>query len=132
LMGMRLANVSGNLMSLGAIDFGLVVDGAIILLENAVHHVAEERARLGRPLDRGERDAVVLRSALEVRSATAFGEMIIAPVYVPVLALEGVEGKMFRPMALTVLFALLGAFVLSLTLVPALASLLLSTTTVDA
>lgn len=131
LLGMRLANVSGNLMSLGAIDFGLVVDGAIILLENAVHHVAEERARLGRALDRSERDAVVLRSALEVRGPTAFGEMIIALVYVPVLALEGVEGKMFRPMALTVLFALLGAFILSLTFVPAVASLLLPSATAD-
>lgn len=130
-LGMRAAGVSGNLMSLGAIDFGLVVDGAIILLENAVHHLAEERTKLARPLDSAERDAVVLRSALEVRSATAFGEMIIALVYLPVLTLEGVEGKMFRPMALTVLFALLGAFVLSLTFVPALASLLLSRTTVD-
>jgi cobalt-zinc-cadmium resistance protein CzcA len=118
-------------MSLGAVDFGLVVDGAIILLENAVHHLAEERQQLGRPLEPAERNAVVERSALEVRSATAFGEMIIALVYLPVLTLEGVEGKMFRPMALTVLFALLGAFVLSLTFVPALASLLLSRTTVD-
>lgn len=130
-LGMRAAGVSGNLMSLGALDFGLVVDGAIILLENAVRHLAEERTRLGRELDRPERDATVLRSALEVRSATAFGEMIIAIVYLPVLTLEGVEGKMFRPMALTVLFALLGAFVLSLTFVPALASLLLSRRTID-
>jgi cobalt-zinc-cadmium resistance protein CzcA len=125
-IGMRQAGVSGNLMSLGAIDFGLVVDGAIILLENAIHHLADARARSGRPLDRSERDGVVLRSALEVRGATAFGELIIALVYLPVLTLEGVEGKMFRPMALTVVFALAGAFVLSLTLVPALASLLLS------
>ncbi len=129
--GMRLTGVSGNLMSLGALDFGLVVDGAVILLENAVHHIAEERSKLGRALEPKERDAVVLRSALEVRSATAFGEMIIALVYLPVLTLEGVEGKMFRPMALTVLFALLGAFLLSLTFVPALASLLLSSRTVD-
>lgn len=130
-LGMHAAGVSGNLMSLGALDFGLVVDGAIILLENSVRHIAEDRERLGRALDREERDAAVLRSALEVRSSTAFGEMIIALVYVPVLALEGVEGKMFRPMALTVLFALLGAFVLSLTFVPALASLVLSRSSVD-
>ena len=130
-IGMRIAGVSGNLMSLGAIDFGLVVDGAIILLENAVHHVSEERQRVGRPLSRAERDAVVLRSALEVRSATAFGELIIALVYLPILTLEGVEGKMFQPMALTVLFALLGAFVLSLTFVPALASLVLPAAAVD-
>ena len=130
-IGMRIAGVSGNLMSLGAIDFGLVVDGAIILLENAVHHVSEERQQKERPLSRAERDAVVLRSALEVRSATAFGELIIALVYLPILTLQGVEGKMFQPMALTVLFALLGAFVLSLTFVPALASLVLPAEAVD-
>ncbi|MEO6951653.1 MAG: CusA/CzcA family heavy metal efflux RND transporter [Polyangia bacterium] len=130
-IGMRMTGVSGNLMSLGAIDFGLVVDGAIILLENAIHHIAEERTRLGRPLARDERDDVVLRSALEVRSATAFGEVIIALVYLPILTLEGVEGKMFRPMALTVIFALAGAFIMSLTLVPALSSLILSRDTVD-
>lgn len=124
-IGMRALGISGNLMSLGAIDFGLVVDGAIILLENAVHHLAEASAARGRPLTRAERDEVVLHSALEVRGATAFGEVIIALVYLPVLTLEGVEGKTFQPMALTVLFALAGAFVLSLTLVPALASLLL-------
>lgn len=130
-IGMRYAGVSGNLMSLGAIDFGLIVDAAIILLENAVHHVSEERVSLGRSLSRAERDAVVLRSALEVRSATAFGEIIIAIVYVPILTLQGVEGKMFQPMALTVLFALLGAFVLSLTFVPAMASLVLPSAGID-
>ena len=130
-IGMRFAGVSGNLMSLGAIDFGLVVDGAIILLENAVHHLAARSQSLGRPLGRSERDAVVLHSALEVRGATAFGEVIIALVYVPILALQGVEGKMFHPMALTVLCALLGAFVMSLTFVPAMASLLLPAMTVD-
>jgi cobalt-zinc-cadmium resistance protein CzcA len=130
-VGMRAAGVSGNLMSLGAIDFGLIVDGAIILLENAVHHLAESRQRLGRPLAPRERDEIVLASALEVRGATAFGELIIALVYLPILTLQGVEGKMFEPMALTVLFALLGAFVLSLTFVPALASLVLPVATVD-
>ncbi|MCL2725569.1 MAG: CusA/CzcA family heavy metal efflux RND transporter [Polyangiaceae bacterium] len=129
-LGMHAAGVSGNLMSLGAMDFGLVVDGAIILLENSVHHLSEEREKLGRLLTSQERDVVVERSALEVRSSK-FGELIIALVYLPVLTLEGVEGKMFRPMALTVLFALLGAVVLSLTFVPALASLLLSRSTVD-
>lgn len=130
-LGMRLMGVSGNLMSLGAIDFGLIVDGAIILLENAVHHVSEERARLGRALTFKERDDVVLHSALEVRSATAFGETIIALVYLPILTLQGVEGKMFKPMAWTVLFALITAFVLSITFVPALASVALSRTTHD-
>lgn len=130
-IGMRALGISGNLMSLGAIDFGLVVDGAIILLENAVHHLADARASLGRPLTREERDDVVRRSALEVRGATAWGEAIIALVYLPVLTLQGVEGKTFQPMALTVLFALAGAFVLSLTFVPAVASLLLPTDAVD-
>jgi len=90
-----------------------------------VHHLSGECARLGRPLTRPERDAVVLRSAQEVRGATAFGEVIIGLVYLPILALEGTEGRLFRPMALTVLFALATAFVLSLTFVPALASLAL-------
>ncbi|MCG5053750.1 MAG: CusA/CzcA family heavy metal efflux RND transporter [Myxococcales bacterium] len=124
-IGMRQMGLSGNLMSLGAIDFGLVVDGGIILLENAVLHLSEATQRLGRSLTRAERDEIVQQAAVEVRSATLFGELIIALVYVPILALEGVEGKLFAPMALTVLFALAGAFVLSLTFVPALAALLL-------
>lgn len=125
-VGMRQLGLSGNLMSLGAIDFGLVVDGAIILLENAVLHLSEKATALGRTLSPSERDDVVLGAAVEVRSATLFGELIIALVYVPILTLQGVEGKMFRPMAITVLFALAGAFVLSLTFVPAMAAMLLS------
>ena len=125
-VGMWLGGVSGNLLSLGAIDFGLVVDGAIIIIENAQRHLAEKRKELGRALTDAERRAVVLDAAKEVRGATAFGEAIIALVYVPLLALQSVEGRMFRPMALTVIFALAAAFVLSLTLVPALASLVLS------
>jgi heavy metal efflux system protein len=125
-IGMRLTGVSGNLLSLGAIDFGLVVDGAIIIVENAVRRMAERREALGRVLTGEERQAEVLEAAREVRGATAFGEAIIALVYVPLLALESVEGRMFRPMALTVLFALGSAFVLSLTVVPAVASLLLA------
>ena len=121
-IGMRAMGISGNLMSLGAIDFGLIVDGALIIVENAVRHVAERTKQLGRPLTREERDEVVYRSAVEIRSAAAFGEIIIGVVYLPILALGGTEGKMFRPMAMTVLFALGGAFVLSLTLIPALAS----------
>ncbi len=124
-IGMWIGGVSGNLVSLGAIDFGLVVDGAIIIVENALKRLAHRRAELGRPLDDEERRAVVLEAAREVRGATAFGELIIALVYVPLLVLQSVEGRMFRPMALTVLFALGTAFVLSLTLVPALASLFL-------
>lgn len=124
-VGMWLGGVPGNLVSLGAIDFGLVVDGAIIIVENGVRRMAERREQLGRALTDRERRAVVLDASREVRSATAFGEAIIALVYVPILTLQSIEGRMFRPMALTVLFALGAAFVLSLTLVPALASMLL-------
>ncbi len=125
-IGMRLAGISGNLMSLGAIDFGMVVDGAIIIVENAQRRLGERHRELGRDLRPEERADTVLEAAREVRGATAFGEAIIALVYVPLVTLEGIEGRMFRPMALTVLFALATAFVLSLTLVPALASLVLS------
>ena len=130
-IGLRALGITGNLMSLGAIDFGLVVDGAIILIENAVHHLSEARESRGRALTAEERDAVVLDSAQEVRSATAFGELIVAIVYAPILALEGVEGKLFHPMAFAVLFALGAAFVLSITLVPALAAAFLSRNTHD-
>ena len=108
-----------------AIDFGLLVDGAVIIVENAVRRMSERSHALGRALTPEERDELVLSSSLEVRTATAFGELIIAIVYLPILTLEGIEGKMFRPMALTVVFALAGAFVLSITLAPVLASLLL-------
>jgi cobalt-zinc-cadmium resistance protein CzcA len=124
-IGMWAGGISGNLISLGAIDFGLVVDGAIIIVENALKRLAQKRDELGRPLTSEERSEVVIAAAREVRSATAFGEVIIALVYVPLLALQSVEGLMFRPMAMTVLFALGAAFVLSITLVPALASLVL-------
>ncbi|WP_338868779.1 CusA/CzcA family heavy metal efflux RND transporter [Myxococcus stipitatus] len=124
-IGMRALGISGNLMSLGAIDFGLIVDGALIIVENAVRHISEKSHELGRALTREERDEVVYKSAVEVRQAAAFGELIIGVVYLPILALSGIEGKMFKPMAITVICALAGAFVLSLTFVPALASVLL-------
>jgi heavy metal efflux system protein len=124
-IGMRALGISGNLMSLGAIDFGLIVDGALIIVENAVRHIAERSHELGRALTREERDEVVYRSSVEIRQAAAFGEVIIGVVYLPILALSGIEGKMFKPMAITVICALAGAFVLSLTFVPALASLFL-------
>src|SRR6185369_178071 len=113
---MSLTGASGNLMSLGAIDFGLIVDGAVIIVENAARRMADARATRQRELTADERRAVVQDAAVEVRSASVFGELIIAIVYLPILALRGIEGKLFHPMALTVLFALLGAFVLSLTL----------------
>ena len=124
-LGMWLGGVAGNLISLGAIDFGLVVDGAIIIVENAMRRLSERRQELGRILTDAERSEIVISASREVRGATAFGEAIIAFVYLPVVALQSVEGRMFRPMALTVLFALATAFVLSLTLIPALASWLL-------
>jgi cobalt-zinc-cadmium resistance protein CzcA len=122
---MRWTGASGNLMSLGAIDFGLIVDGAVIIMENAVRRMSEARAARDSDLALEERLAVIGDAAIEVRSASVFGELIIAVVYLPILALRGIEGKLFHPMAQTVLFALLGAFILSLTLVPVLASYLL-------
>lgn len=107
--------IAGTLMSLGAIDFGLVVDSSVILVENAERRLSQ--ARDGRSLLEVVRDA-----AVEVRKPTLFGELIIMVVYLPILALEGVEGKLFRPMALTVIFALLGSALLSMTLMPVLAS----------
>ncbi len=112
------AGVAGTLMSLGAIDFGLLVDSGVILVENAQRRLAEA------PADADRRE-VVRAAALEVRRPTLFGELIIAAVYLPILLLDGVEGKLFRPMALTVVFALAGSALFSLTVVPALASLLL-------
>jgi len=116
--------LSGNLMSLGAIDFGLLVDGAVIIVENAVRRLSEKRAALGRALSKDEHLGIVEEATLEVRRASVFGEAIIAIVYVPILALAGIEGKLFRPMATTVLLAIGGAFILSLTLVPVLTSYL--------
>lgn len=114
--------LSGNLMSLGAIDFGLIVDAAVIIVENAVRRLGEARRRLGRTVSADEQTEIVRNATLEVRGASVFGEAIIAIVYLPILALRGVEGKLFQPMALTVLFALLGAFIFSLTWIPTLAS----------
>ena len=123
---MSWTGASGNLMSLGAIDFGLIVDGAVIIVENAARRLAEARTARERELSPDERLTVVQDAAIEVRSASVFGELIIAIVYLPILALRGIEGKLFHPMARTVLFALLGAFVLSLTLIPVLTSFFLS------
>jgi cobalt-zinc-cadmium resistance protein CzcA len=125
-IGMVQTRTSGNLMSLGAIDFGLIVDGAVIIVENCVRRLAERQRELGRLLTTRERLAVVFDASRQVRSATAFGEAIIITVYIPVLALTGIEGKMFQPMALTVIFALTAAFVLSLTFVPAMVALCLT------
>ena len=117
--GMVTNKVSGNLMSLGALDFGLIVDGAVIIIENCLRRFGQEQHRLGRLLTKQERLALAFDATKEVRSATLFGELIIAIVYVPIFALTGVEGKMFHPMAFTVVTALLGAMLLSVTFVPA-------------
>jgi len=123
--GMVTNRVSANLMSLGALDFGLIVDGAVIIVENCVRRLAHEQQRVGRLLSLRERLDVVAAASLEVRRATMFGELIIMVVYLPVLTLTGVEGKMFLPMAFTVLIALLGAMILSVTFVPAAVAIFL-------
>ena len=121
---MNATGASGNLMSLGAIDFGLIVDGAVIVVENAVRRLADAQRASATPLTSEQRVQVVQDATMEVRGATVFGELIIAIVYLPILALAGTEGRLFHPMANTVLFALAGAFVLSLTVVPVLTSYL--------
>ncbi|HXI11130.1 MAG TPA: CusA/CzcA family heavy metal efflux RND transporter [Thermoanaerobaculia bacterium] len=123
--GMVTNKVSGNLLSLGALDFGLIVDGAVIIVENCVRRMAERQHQLGRLLTRSERFELVFSASKEVRKATMFGELIIMIVYLPILTLTGVEGKMFRPMAFTVIAALLGAMILSVTFVPAMVAMLL-------
>ncbi len=120
---MNLFGVSGNLMSLGAIDFGLIVDGAVIIVEAVIHRLGLNKE--GRLSDK-EMDEEVLHASTKIRSSAAFGELIILIVYLPILALIGTEGKMFKPMAQTVSFAILGAFILSLTYVPMASALFLS------
>ncbi len=117
--GMYRFGIAASLLSLGAIDFGLVVDSSVVMIENCVRHLAHDS-------NSGKTRLEIIRdAAVEVRKPTMFGELIIMIVYLPILTLEGIEGKMFRPMALTVIFALMGSMVLSLTLMPVLASLLL-------
>ncbi len=116
--GMLQFGISASLLSLGAIDFGLVVDSSVVMVENCVRHLAHDRSSR-------KRLEIIRDAAVEVRKPTMFGELIIMIVYLPILTLEGVEGKLFRPMALTVIMALAGSMILSLTLMPVLASLLL-------
>ncbi len=124
--GMVANNVSANLLSLGALDFGIIVDGAVIIVENCIRRLSLEQQRLGRALTSSERFDVVFDASKEVRRALLFGQLIIMVVYLPVFALSGVEGKMFHPMAFTVLLALLGAVFLSVTFVPAAVAMFLS------
>ena len=119
--------VSGNLMSLGAIDFGIIVDGAVIIVEATMHHL--QKLKRQKNLTQLEMDSEVYKSASKIRNSAAFGEIIILIVYLPILALVGTEGKMFKPMAMTVGFAVIGAFVLSLTYVPMMSAMFLSKNT---
>jgi cobalt-zinc-cadmium resistance protein CzcA len=123
--GMTRFGISGNLMSLGAIDFGLIIDGAVVIVENIVRQLGAKQHELERRLTTEERLHVVLAASKQVGTPMFFGVLIIAIVYVPILALSGIEGKMFHPMALTVMLALGGSLVLALTLMPALCSFLL-------
>ncbi|WP_353719772.1 CusA/CzcA family heavy metal efflux RND transporter [Dyadobacter sp. 676] len=124
---MNIFGVSGNLMSLGALDFGLIVDGAVIIVEAILHHLhtSSRYAGIGR-LTQRQMDDEVSGSASRMMNAAVFGQIIILIVYLPILSLSGIEGKMFKPMAQTVAFAILGAFILSLTYVPMVSSLLIS------
>jgi cobalt-zinc-cadmium resistance protein CzcA len=121
--GMVTNKVSGNLMSLGALDFGLIVDGAVIIIENCLRRFGLEQHRLGRLLTRDERFSLAAKASAEVIKPSLFGVLIITVVYIPIFALTGVEGKMFHPMAFTVVMALMAALVLSLTFVPAAVAL---------
>ncbi|MFZ8987399.1 MAG: efflux RND transporter permease subunit, partial [Steroidobacteraceae bacterium] len=121
--GMVSTRVSANLMSLGALDFGLIVDGAVIIVENCVRRFGDAQSHLGRPLTRDERFEVAAGASAEVIKPSLFGVLIITAVYVPIFALSGIEGKMFHPMAITVVLALTAAMLLSLTFVPAAVAL---------
>jgi len=122
---MRKYGISGNLVSLGALDFGIIVDGAVIVLDNCVRHLKDKAASLGRKLTSLETKETVHAATMEIRKSAGFGELVIVVVFIPVFAFVGIEGKMFIPMAATFIFALLSALVLSFTFVPALATLLL-------
>lgn len=122
-ISMKWFGVSGNLMSLGALDFGIIVDGAVIVIDNCIRIVHERAKTLGRTLEKNEVREAVFEGAVEIRKAAGFGQLIIVVVFLPIFGLVGIEGKMFRPMAATFTFALLFALVLSFTTVPALASL---------
>src|SRR6266498_4457106 len=125
LTSMARLGISGNLMSLGAIDFGLIFDGAVVVVENIGRQMGQRQHQLGRVLTVEERAYVVLAASKQVGSPMFFGVVIITAVYIPILALTGIEGKMFHPMALTVMLALTGALLLTLTLMPVLCSFLL-------
>jgi cobalt-zinc-cadmium resistance protein CzcA len=122
---MKHLNISGNLMSLGALDFGIIVDGTVILLDHCVRVLHDRAKTLGRALTKKETKEAIYKAAVEIRTAAGFGQLIIVVVFLPIFSLVGVEGKMFRPMAATFIIAILVALVFSFTLAPALASLLM-------
>jgi cobalt-zinc-cadmium resistance protein CzcA len=122
--GMNALGVPANLMSLGALDFGLIIDGAIIIVENSLRRIGERQKHEGRPLNRDERLAESVQAAREMMRPTVYGQIVIFLVFVPCLSFQGVEGKMFSPMILTLMLALASALVLSLTFVPAMAAIL--------
>ena len=123
-IGMNRFGISGNLMSLGALDFGLMVDGGVVVIENTLLLLTQKRAELGRMLTRHERMEAAVQSARQMVKPAAFGQLIILLVFAPLLTLEGVEGKTFQPMGATVMLALVGAFIFSFTFVPAMTALL--------
>ncbi|MFM8860784.1 MAG: efflux RND transporter permease subunit, partial [Methylocystis sp.] len=125
-IGMYLGKISANLMSLGALDFGLIADGAIIVAENSLRRLSERQHKLNRGLTLDERLDTVIDAAVEMRRPTVYGQSIIILVYLPILSFSGVEGKMFHPMAMTVIIALLSEFLLSLTFFPAMIALFVS------
>lgn len=122
---MRKYGISGNLVSLGALDFGIIVDGAVIVLDNCVRHIQDKTKGLGRKLSSTEIKDTIHEATMEIRKSAGFGELIIVVVFLPVFAFVGIEGKMFIPMAATFIFALISALILSFTFVPALGTLLL-------
>ena len=125
IIGMQYFGISANLMSLGAIDFGLIVDAAVIIVENSVRRLAERRRAVARALLSEERHDTIGKATVEVLRASVMGQIIIMAAYLPIVSLSGIEGKMFRPMALTVILALIGSLILSLMLIPALCAMFL-------
>lgn len=124
--GMASSHVSANLMSLGALDFGIIIDGAVVIVENCMRRLAHAQTAFGRPLNRNERFAEVFKAAQEARKPLIYGQLIIMAVYLPIFALTGIEGKMFHPMAFTVVIALIGAMLLSVTFIPAAVALFIN------
>lgn len=123
---MKWRGISGSLMSLGALDFGIIIDGTVIVLDNCVRFIRERAQKMGRDLTKAEIREAVTEATIEIRKAAGFGELVIVVVFLPIFALVGIEGKMFEPMAITFIFAVLGAVLFSFTTAPALASIFLS------